>query len=167
MEIPKKASITGVQVAYYIICKRKLWLFTHQIGMEQTSEKVELGSLLHETSYKRKIKEIGIDDIKIDFMERKGEIHEIKKSRKIEKAHEYQMLYYLYYMKKRGITGMKGLIDYPLLKQKVEVLLTPEKEKEIEEVLNDIETIIKREKPPEAVRLPYCKSCSYYNFCWC
>jgi len=60
MEIPKKASITGVQVAYYVVCRRKLWLFTHQISMEQTSEKVKLGKLLHETSYKRKTKEIGI-----------------------------------------------------------------------------------------------------------
>ncbi|MBS3056881.1 MAG: CRISPR-associated protein Cas4 [Candidatus Aenigmarchaeota archaeon] len=166
MEIPKKASITGVQVAYYVVCRRKLWLFTHQISMEQTSEKVKLGKLLHETSYKRKTKEIGIDNIKIDFMERKGEIHEIKKSRKIEKAHEYQMFYYLYYLKKKGIV-IKGIIDYPLLKQRIEVLLTPEKEEEVEEMLNHIKAIREKELPPEAKVLPYCKSCSYYNFCWC
>jgi len=167
MEIPKEASITGVQVAYYIICKRKLWLFSHQIRMEGTSEKVKLGKLLHETSYKRKMKEVGIGNIKIDFFERKGEIHEIKKSRKIEKAHEYQMLYYLYYLKKGGITGIKGVIDYPLLKQRIEITLTDENEKEIKQALDEIKSIVGAEKPSEAKMLPYCKSCSYYNFCWC
>lgn len=167
MEIPKKASITGVQVAYYAVCKRKLWLFSHQISMEHASEKVKLGTILHETSYKRKFKEIGIGDIKIDFLERKGEVHEIKKSRKIESAHEYQMLFYLYYLKKKGIEKLKGIIDYPLLKQSIEVELTDEKEREVAEIIGGIKSLLDNEKPPEAHKLPYCKSCSYYNFCWC
>ena len=67
MDFPKKESITGVQAAYYMICRRKLWLFSHQISMEQTSQRVQLGKLLHESSYKRKMKEIGLENIKIDF----------------------------------------------------------------------------------------------------
>ena len=167
MDLPKKESITGVQVAYFIICKRKLWLFSHQIGMEQSSEKVKLGSLLHETSYKRKMKEVELESIKIDFLENKGEIHEVKKSRKIEDAHEFQMLYYLFYLKKKGIPGLKGVIDYPLLRRRKEVMLDRDKEIQILKILREIESIIEQGKPPLADRLPYCKSCSYYNFCWC
>lgn len=166
MEIPKKASITGVQVAYYEICRRKLWLFSHQIGMEQSSEKVKLEQFIHESSYKRKKKEIDMGHIKIDFLEKKGEIHEVKKSRKMEKSHEYQMLYYLYYLKNRGI-NLKGFIDYPLIRKRKEVVLTDEKEEKIKEMLEDIKTTVSKEKPPEPEKLPYCISCSYYNFCWC
>ena len=38
--------VTGNMVNYFFVCKRKLWLFQHQIGFEQTSERVQLGSLL-------------------------------------------------------------------------------------------------------------------------
>jgi len=60
--------------------------------MERNSELVSLGKLLHEESYKRDFKEILIDNIKIDFLKNKYEVHEIKKSRKIEKAHIYQLI---------------------------------------------------------------------------
>ena len=43
--------VTGNMVNYFFVCKRKLWLFQHQIGFEQTSERVQLGSLLDRTSY--------------------------------------------------------------------------------------------------------------------
>ena len=35
--------VTGNMVNYFFVCKRKLWLFQHQIGFEQTSERVQLG----------------------------------------------------------------------------------------------------------------------------
>ncbi len=166
MELPKKASIKDVQVAYYAVCKRKLWLFSKQISMEHSSQKVKLGKLLHETSYKRKSKEIGLENIKIDFIEKKGEIHDIKKSNKMESSHECQMLYYLHCLKKKGVQA-KGFIDYPLIRQRKEVVLTEEKEKEMESIVQEIEALTEQEKPPEPVKLPYCKSCSYYSFCWC
>ena len=166
MELPKEASVTGVQVAYYAICKRKLWLFSHKITMEHTSEKVAMGRMLHEESYGRKKKEVGIGSIKVDFVENKGEIHEVKKSKSLEEAHEWQMLYYLYYFKKLGM-DMKGKIDYPLTRQRVDVTLTEEKEKQLEQILWEIQSITGKDSPQEPVKLPYCKSCSYFNFCWC
>ena len=89
-------SHTGTQVNYYFVCKKKLWLFSHNLEMEQTSDLVHIGKLIHEKSYERKFREIMIENIKIDFLERGCEIHEIKKSKKIERAHVYQLLYYLF-----------------------------------------------------------------------
>ena len=78
-------TITGTQVNYYLICHRKLWLFTHNINMEHTSEAVEIGSLVHEQSYTRRNKEIVLEGIKIDFFDKNhGVIHEVKKSKKME-----------------------------------------------------------------------------------
>ena len=42
-----------------------------------------------------------------------GVIHEVKLTDKMESAHEFQLLYYLYYLKQKGIENLKGQIDYP------------------------------------------------------
>ena len=69
--------LTGTQINYYFVCKRKLWLHSHNISFESSSELVKLGTLIHKNSYKRKKKEIRIGSISIDYVN-KGEIHEVK-----------------------------------------------------------------------------------------
>lgn len=157
---------TGTQINYYFVCKRKLWFFSHNMELESDSDLVLLGKLLHEHSYKRKLKEVEVGRIKIDFIEKSQEIHEIKRSRKIEDAHVYQLLYYLYFLKKFTGKVMKGILNYPLLKKKVSVELTEEKETEMQNLLNDVSKIIDMEKPPEAEWKKYCKSCAYRELCW-
>ncbi|WP_425596605.1 Dna2/Cas4 domain-containing protein [Soehngenia longivitae] len=36
---------------YYIVCKIKLWYYTHNLNMEQNSELVEIGHLINDNSY--------------------------------------------------------------------------------------------------------------------
>jgi len=167
MKIPSPELIyTGTQVNYYFVCKRKLWLFSHNLEMERTSSLVDKGKLLHEISYPRKTKEIELGPIKIDFLSRGHEIHDIKRSKRIEVAHTGQMLYYLYWLKRKGITA-KGVIDYPLLRRKQEIELTEEKEREVERFLADIRQILSKRVPPPPEKKSYCKKCSYYELCWC
>ena len=157
--------ITGVKIAYYYICHTKLWLFSHNITMEKESELVELGKLIHEKSYAGH-REVQIGDISIDFI-RKGdkiEVHDIKKSKKMEKAHRRQVLYYLYYLKKRGVQA-EGVIDYPKLRRRERVLLTPEDEVIMEEILKDIRRIVDGPMPKPR-RKSICKKCAYYEFCF-
>ena len=157
---------TGTQINYYFVCKKKLWLFSKNISMEHNSDAVLIGKLLHEKSYERKSKEIEIGPIKIDFIERMCEVHEIKKSKKIKNSHIYQVLYYLYYLKSFGIEA-KGVIDYPLLRRRENVVLTKEKINEIKNILSHIQQILSRNYPPDVNKKPYCKKCSYYELCWC
>lgn len=159
--------ITGVQVAYYFICRTKLWLFSHQATMEQESDTVALGRLIHEGGYRRKKKEVRLGPITIDFVRRGEEVvlHEVKKSKKMEGSHEYQLLYYLYFLKHRGIKA-RGVINYPRLRRTKEVVLTPEREGEVEETLREIGRIVAREKAPGPEKKSYCRKCSYFEFCW-
>lgn len=159
-------SHTGSEISYYFVCKRKLWLFSHNIELESDSDLVLQGKLLHEYSYKRKLKEIAIGKIKIDFIEKTNEVHEIKRSRKVENAHMYQLLYYLYYLKKQVGLNTKGVLNYPLLKKTVKVELTPAKENELQQILREIDEITTQEKPPQAKWIQYCKSCAYSELCW-
>ncbi len=162
-----ESDFTGTEINYYFVCKRKLWLFSHNMELESDSDLVLMGKLLHESSYRRKaLKEMELERIKIDFIEKSKEIHEVKRSKKIEKAHIYQLLYYIHFLKKIANVETTGVLNYPLLKRKVKVDLTVEREKELENVLRDVKSIISQEKPQEAEWKSYCKNCAYRELCW-
>ncbi|NKF06726.1 CRISPR-associated protein Cas4 [Clostridium gasigenes] len=159
--------ISGMMIYYYIVCKRKLWYFYNQIQMEADNENVKIGKVLDETAYGREEKHINIDDvISIDYIKNRGVLHEVKKSRKIEEAGIMQIKYYLYYLKQRGVEGITGKVDYPLLKQSVDIELTAEDEKYIETVLIDLKELVNKPLPPLLERKSICKSCAYFELCY-
>ena len=157
----------GVKVNYFFICKRKLWLYSKNLTMESGSDQVTLGKLLHDQSYRYlPRREIMIDNlIKIDLVDR-GVIHEVKYSRKMEEAHRWQILYYLYYLKQLGLDGLKGEINYPKLRRKEEVSLSSKEETEMLQILREIKQIESSSEPPEASFSRLCKKCSYAELCW-
>lgn len=159
--------VQGVKINYYCICKRKLWLFSKGITMENNSSRVESGKVLHENSYKKmKNKEVLIDDIlKLDIIQ--GEhIREVKISSKMKEADEMQLYYYLYYLKKVLGIEKKGLINYVKEKKQDELILTLEIEEKIENTLININSLCKEITPPKLEKLPYCTKCAYYEFCF-
>ncbi len=157
---------TGIKVNYLYVCKRKLWLFDRGIQMESKSDKVLLGKLLGESAYPREDKkEMLIDNlINIDII---GDdtIREVKYSNRLAHADRIQILYYLYYLKQLGIEK-KGVINYPKMRKREEITLTPQYEKEVEEALIKVQEILKMDKPPMLQKLPYCTKCAYYEFCF-
>lgn len=159
---------TGTQVNYYFICRRKLWFFSHHITCEQDSDTVYMGKLIHESTFEREKKEIEIDHLKFDFLDiRDGILHEIKKSDSFEEAHHWQVLYYLYFLKQKGVAGFKGEIHYPKQQKKVALELTADKESEIGRILDGIQKIISLASPPPIeTKISVCKKCSYYELCW-
>ena len=157
----------GVKVNYFFICKRKLWLYSKNLTMESSSDQVTLGRILHDQSYRYQPKrEIMIDNlIKIDLVEG-GVIHEVKYSRKMEEAHRWQILYYLYYLKHLGIGGLKGEINYPKMRRREEVILSSEQEAEMLQILMEIKQIETSSESPDASFSSMCKKCSYAELCW-
>lgn len=159
--------ITGVMIYYYFVCKRKLWYFCHEINMEAENENVMLGKLLDEHSYQRDEKHINIDNvINIDFIKEHHELHEIKKSKSIEAAGIWQVKYYLYYLKERGVENIRGKIDYPLLKKNVIVELTNEDIEKLERIISEISKIRNQNVPPEFLEMKICKKCAYHDLCF-
>jgi CRISPR-associated exonuclease Cas4 len=159
-------TIGGVDIAYYLLCKRKLWLYKKGIRMEDESDRVLQGSVLHENSYPRlDKKEILIDDaFKIDALD--GEyVREIKLTSKMMDSDNLQMLFYLYQLSLRGIVK-KGLLSYTNEKKTVEVILTKDNEQKIKKAIAEVYQIIDNSSPPVVIKLPYCKTCSYFGFCY-
>ena len=159
--------ITGLMVYYYEVCKRKLWYFVNEIQLEENNSNVILGKLLEENTYTRDEKKINIDGvINIDFIRSKKVLHEIKKSNSIEPASILQVQYYLYYLEKKGLIGLKGILDYPLLKQTVEVNLTDEDRENLDNIIIGIKEILRKESPPALEKKGICKKCAYFDLCF-
>ena len=159
--------ITGLMVYYYEVCKRKLWYFTNDIQLEENNSNVILGKLLEENSYTRDEKKINIDGvINIDFIRSKKILHEIKKSNSIEPASILQVQYYLYYLEKKGLVGLKGILDYSLLKQTVEVNLADSDRENLENIIIGIKEILGKESPPILEKKNICKKCAYFDLCF-
>jgi CRISPR-associated exonuclease Cas4 len=138
--------------------------------MEHSSDLVYEGKLVHEYTYPQrseKFQEIEIGNVKIDFYDAKNKvIHEVKKSDKLEIAHEWQLKYYIYILLQAGIEGVKGILEYPKLRQTTEVLLSEIDKAEIEHILSKIEKIAGSETAPAAEKMQICKNCSYFDFCF-
>lgn len=160
---------TGSQLNYFYICQTKLWYFSHNLNMEHNSDLVSQGKHINDSTYQRNKKDELIDNkICIDYI-KKGEmieIHEIKKSNKMEKAHIIQVKYYLFYLKNKGIKA-KAILDYPKLRKREEIILEESDENELQEALIKIKQINDQKTPPEPARKPFCPKCSYYDLCWC
>ena len=71
-------TVTGTIFYYFMVCHRKLWLFAHGITMEQGSELVYEGKLIHENSYPERnpnYEEIELEGIKVDFYDARHQGH--------------------------------------------------------------------------------------------
>ena len=162
--------MTGTHFNYYHVCHRKLWLFANGINMEHTSDLVYEGKLIHEASYPQRserYEELEVDGIKLDFYDARSKvIHEIKKSDKVEMAHEWQLKYYIYVLEQNGIEGVTGILEYPTMRQTEKVTLNDADRKRILEIEKDIASIVGDEHCPAVINSKICKQCSYYEFCY-
>ena len=69
-------------------------------------------------------------------------------------------------LKKRGIEIEKGIIDYPEIRERKEIILSEEDEIRLEKILKEIEEICKNENSPEVINGKQCKKCAYYEYCY-
>lgn len=138
--------------------------------METTSDVVYEGKLIHENTYDKrsnKWEEIELDGIKVDYYDRKEKIiHEVKKSSKMDVAHDWQLKYYIYKFQENGILGVKGILEYPKLRKTKEVELLPEDIEVIENDLIHIKSILDSDECPKKIKFSFCRKCAYFDFCW-
>lgn len=160
--------VRGTEVAYYVVCPRKCWLFIHGIEQEHTSDLVALGRLTDETSFARET-ERGVDIggfARLDFTTR-GIVHEVKRGPSQRKAHLLQVAYYLSLLRQRGVETTATL-HYPHQRRTERVELTPALQEQLGAVLRDISRLRESPRPPRvAARMPVCRHCAYDEWCWC
>lgn len=75
--------VTGMQIYYYYVCKRKLWYFSNELTMESENENVKIGKIIDETTYKNKKKHILINNtINIDYIQNTDYCMKLRKAKK-------------------------------------------------------------------------------------
>lgn len=171
--------LTGTHLNYWLICHRKLWLFSHGIQMERENEDVQIGKQIGADAYGRHEKEINLDDTAVlDWVEHQpGDdgfvtVHEIKKSKAMSEAHRLQMLFYLDFLRSKGVTA-RGLIDYPEIKARETVELDAHGEALLAQARLDAARIIAQDDVPLRLdeinpkKIAFCQKCAYFDFCYC
>lgn len=161
-----KEDIGGQHINYYLYCKRKLWINLNKIEEEHTSGLVEMGTVFNEFTYKKETnKEIPIFSSKLDKVDfNKKIIYETKSSNKLDETHVMQLKWYIYQANMIS-EGWVGVLRYPKIRQKFDVILSEGDKIELDRITSDIIEIKKLEKSPEYKKEKKCKQCSYFDFC--
>ncbi|HID06487.1 MAG TPA: Dna2/Cas4 domain-containing protein [Armatimonadetes bacterium] len=102
----------------------------------------------------------------MDLIESSGRVLEVKFSRKMTEASRMQLLYYLYYIKRRFGVELVGELRFPKERRRMEVCLTAEDIPVIERILKAIREIESMPAPPHAEFTPICTVCAYAELCW-
>lgn len=163
-------SITATHLNYYHICKHKLWLHAHGMGMEHTSSLVAEGKVLHNTSYAQrpqKYREVLLGGSKIDFYDpKKKVIHEVKRSDAMHSVDTWQIKYYIWLFEQYGILEVTGKIEYPYLRETMKIVLEEKDKIYIQKIIQEAKNIILAKSAPQRIRKPICEKCAYHDFCW-
>lgn len=161
--------ITGTLINYYFHCKRQCWLLGNRINLEDNSEDVRIGRVLHEIRADgANNRELSIENVKIDKLT-KDYLVEIKKSDSDVEAVKWQVLLYLKIIKQKGI-DRKGKIEF-IEKNKTDkkiifIDLDEKNEEELSNIESNINILISDNIAPAPNLKKGCKKCAYYEYCF-
>lgn len=141
----------------------------NRINLEDNSEDVKIGRAIHEKkAYEQSNAEISIENIKVDKIT-KDYIVEIKKSDADVDASKWQLLYYIYILKSKGIYK-KGKLEFVEKNKQdnkiIYIELTDDIEKELLEYIRYIKELIGQDSVPNVINNKKCKKCAYYMYCY-
>ena len=93
-------------------------------------------------------------------------IHELKRSDKMETAHEWQLKYYILLLEQNDVEGVTGILEYPKIKETNSIELMETDRVYLKLIINHIPEITSSEICPPLLNAKICKTCSYYDFCY-
>lgn len=162
--------ITGTIINYYFHCKRQCYLFANRVNLEDNSEDVRIGKILHEIRAKdNRDTEIKYENIVLDKLSAKY-IEEYKKSDADTEAARMQLIFYLKQLQEKGIIKEGKLIYDEKNKKdgkKTEIIKLDESNiNKLNKCIEEIEKLVNQNKVPEVEKNKKCKRCAYYDYCY-
>jgi CRISPR-associated exonuclease Cas4 len=157
--------VTGLQVHYFFVCKRKLWLYSNGIEQEYEDENVKIGKYYHENEFEDEEKQDNdfIEGIKVDKITDEYVV-EYKKSNASLESSKWQLLFYLWKLKKKGI-DRKGVLKFKENRDNIEVELTENKEQKLKSIIEKIKEIISQPTTPSRENCSeICNKSAYSDF---
>ena len=162
--------LTGTLINYYFHCKRQCYLFANKINLEDNSEDVRIGRVLHEIKSKDgKNTEIKYEDMVVDKVTA-NYVEEYKKSDSDTEAAKMQLLFYLKKLRDKGIYK-KGRLIYNEKNNKENkkseiVELNDKNIEKLNNCIKEIEMLINGNTVPDVEKENKCKRCAYYEYCY-
>lgn len=160
--------INGTLVNYYVHCKRQCYLHGNRLNLEDNSELVKTGKALHEAKDDGADTELKIENIKVDRLT-KDYLIEVKKSDADLDAAKWQLLYYLYVLKSKGIErkGKLQIMERNKREKKTMIVtLDIESEERLAVMKEEIRELIGSESIPPVLKKVTCRKCAYFEYCY-
>lgn len=156
----------GLMFQYYVICERKLWLYSRRITADRSNRNISAGVRVSEETYTNEKKELLIDgSVAIDLLE-DGRVVEVKRSSKYEKASRLQLEFYLWYLEEEKGVKTTGVLRYPVERSRETIVLDRAARERVEEAIDGIKDVVGQENPPVAEEKEACSGCAFYDLCW-
>lgn len=160
--------INGTIINYYFHCKRQCYLFANRLNMEDNSEDVRIGRVLHQIRAEdNKNSEIKYENMVIDKLTDRYVV-ELKKSDADIEAARMQLLFYLRNLEEKGVIREGKLIfDERNNNEKNEKIILDDVNREkLKQCELKIEDLLSQENAPIATKKKSCSKCAYYEYCY-
>ena len=157
--------VGGIHVKYLHHCRRQLWLYTRGYRPEADSDLVAFGEAVDATTFRRK-RGVALDAMRIDWVDGRLWVHEVKSARRPDDAHTAQARLYCLALADRGVAVHGAVVHYPLARRTVTI---PFDDAAHASALADRAQVIAVSAAPSAparLERARCKGCSYLDYCW-
>lgn len=154
-------------INYFFHCKRQCWLFSNRINLEDNSEDVRVGRVLHSLADNNKPHAFGVAD---HYDKVTGQyVVEMKKSDSDIESAKWQLILYLSELQDMGVER-KGRLEFCEAEKQNRKTLPIDLDDTTLNLLNrhkaEILKLLESGVPPEPVFAPKCKKCAYYEYCY-
>lgn len=161
----KADDVGGTHIKYLYHCRRQLWLFLRGVRPEHLNAAVQLGEAVHDTTYTRHTP-VDLGAARLDFVDGRRWVHEVKSSSKPTAADEAQARHYCHRLHRVGVDAQGAVLHYPKTRRTKRMIYTPQDSVQAEADIADVlETAALPDSPPRLAR-SNCRGCSFTDYCW-
>lgn len=157
--------VGGVHIKYLYHCRRQLWLYLRGIRPEALNSSVQLGEAVHDTSYTRD-SPVDLGAARIDFMDGRRWVHEVKSSSRPSPADEAQGRHYCHRLQRLGVDVEGAILHYPATRRTLRHPYNEEAAQQAETDIADVLAVAHALTSPDRLTRAKCCGCSFTDYCW-
>lgn len=162
----ERFDLHGLLFQHVELCARRAWLHMNRINYAHLEERMRVGSVSHDLHKPRDHSVeglIGIAPDRIDWAARK--VVEAKGSAGAREAVSCQSRFYALMLSAATGKAWSAANEIIGRKKMIDVSMTLGNAEEMVDMAHQLGAIAEMEKPPSAVQMPICASCSYRHLC--
>jgi CRISPR-associated exonuclease Cas4 len=162
----EELEVQGLDFQHAAICRRRCWLHLHRASMNEWSDLIRFGKVLHGDSHSRDRSVAGLTGLKPDRLDwERHMVVEEKSSSSHGEAARDQLSFYAALMTTATSRLWSGRLYVHGAKRYQDVALDSARLTRLEASLDLIAKLKTEPKVPPAARLPVCNGCSNSGFC--